>query len=511
MRFFLRTTVVAAHNVRGGTPPRAAELHHVDSELLTPLFLSRVQFGFVISFHILFPAFTIGLAHWLAFLEWRWLRTRDALWRDLYFFWLKIFAVSFGMGVVSGIVMSFQFGTNWAVLSERAGAILGPLLSYEVLTAFFLEATFLGVMLFGWKKVSHRMHFFATCMVALGTLLSTFWIISANSWMQTPQGYTIVNGMFEPSSWSQIVFNPSFPYRLAHMVLAAFITTCFVIGGVSAWYLVRGVHVAAGKRMLKLAVAFAAIAVPLQILAGDLHGLNVGEHQPVKLAAMEAHWHDDGKDQGVPLVLFALPDQDGERNRYEVAIPRLGSLILTHSWDGKIQPLTAVPASERPPVAPVFWAFRVMVGLGVLMLLLTLASLWGWWRGWLFESGKWSTRVVLQSWRLLSPAGFIALLAGWYVVEIGRQPYVIYGLLRTSEAVSPNIEAAAVLASLVIYATTYAIIFGAGIWYMLKMIRRGPLPHEPPPEPGNGHKTAARPLSVGDRDDDANAATEVSP
>src|SRR5688500_6173259 len=286
------------------------------------------------------------------------------------------------MGVVSGIVMSFQFGTNWAVLSEKAGNILGPLLSYEVLTAFFLEASFLGVMLFGWKRVSDRLHFLATCMVALGTLISTFWIISANSWMQTPQGYTLdAHGVFHPADWWAIVFNPSFPYRLAHMVLAAFLTTCFVIGGVSAWYLRRGVHVEASRKMLKLAVLFAAIAVPAQILAGDLHGLDVGEHQPVKLAAIEGHWHAEGEGEGVPLVLFALPNQDEARNDYEIAIPRLGSLVLTHSWDGEIQPLTAVPASERPPVAPVFWAFRIMVGLGTLMLVLTLWSLWAWRRG----------------------------------------------------------------------------------------------------------------------------------
>ena len=465
------------------------------------LLLSRIQFGFVISFHILFPAFTIGLANWLAFLEFRWLRTREPIWRDLYFFWVKIFAVSFGMGVVSGIVMSFQFGTNWAVLSERAGNILGPLLSYEVLTAFFLEATFLGVMLFGWKRVSHKLHFFATCMVALGTLISTFWIISANSWMQTPQGYTLLDGVFMPDSWWAIVFNPSFPYRLAHMVLAAFITTCLVIGGVSAWYLRRGVHVEEGKLMLKWAVLFAAIAVPAQILVGDLHGLNVGEHQPVKLAAMEAHWHSAGEGEGVPLVLFGLPNETAERNDYEIAIPRLGSVILTHSWDGEIQPLSAVPADQRPPVAPVFWAFRVMVGLGVAMLLLAWTSLWAWRRGWLFES-----RWLLDGWRLLSPTGFIALLAGWYVVEIGRQPWVVYGLLRTSEAVSPNIQAAAVLGSLITFAIAYAIIFGAGIWYLLGMVRKGPQPHEPAPDTEDGDKTPARPLSVGDRDDAEGAA-----
>lgn len=457
------------------------------------LLLSRIQFGFVISFHILFPAFTIGLASWLAFIEWRWLRTRDDLWRDLYFFWLKIFAVSFGMGVVSGIVMSFQFGTNWAVLSERAGNILGPLLSYEVLTAFFLEATFLGVMLFGWRKVSDGLHFFATCMVALGTLISTFWIISANSWMQTPQGYAIdARGWFVPVDWWAIVFNPSFPYRLAHMVLAAFITTCLVIGGTSAWYLRRGVHAAAASRMLRHAVAFAAIAVPLQILAGDLHGLNVGEHQPVKLAAIEAHWHDAAPGAGTPLVLFALPDQQGERNDYELAVPRLGGLILKHEWDGTIQPLAAVPPEERPPVAPVFFAFRVMVGLGVLMLVLALASLWAWRRGTLERS-----RRLLDFWRWMSPTGFIALLAGWYVVEIGRQPYVVYGLLRTSEAVSPNIAAAAVLSSLLVYALAYAVIFGAGIWYLRKLLLVGPV-KQPPKDTRGGGKTPARPLSLPD-------------
>ena len=473
------------------------------------LLLSRIQFGFVISCHILFPALTIGLASWLAFIEYRWLRTRDALWRDLYFFWLKIFAVSFGMGVVSGIVLSFQFGTNWAVLSERAGNILGPLLSYEVLTAFFLEASFLGVMLFGWKRVSHNLHFFATCMVALGTLISTFWIISANSWMQTPAGYTIVNGadgigIFEPASWWDIIFNPSFPYRLAHMVLAAFITTCFVIGGVGAGY-VRGggVHVAAGKRMLKHAVVFAAIAVPVQVFVGDLHGLNVGEHQPIKLAAMEAHWENHGEGEGVPLVLFAVPNEKEERNDYEIAIPKLGSLVLTHSIDGEIQPLKSVPASERPPVKPVFYAFRVMVGLGLAMLALVLASLWAWRRKRLFESA-----LVLNGWRAMTLSGFVALLAGWYVVEIGRQPYVIYGLLRTAEAVSTNVAAGSVLASLIVFVVVYLTVFGAGVWYLHKLVRKGPLPHEPAPDTDEGEKTPARPLSMGNNSPDT-AITEA--
>jgi cytochrome d ubiquinol oxidase subunit I len=338
-------------------------------------------------------------------------------------------------------------------------------------------------------------------MVALGTLISTFWIIAANSWMQTPQGYTLApDGTFLPADWVAIIFNPSFPYRLAHMVLAAFITTCFVIGGVSAWYLRRGVHAAAARRMLVHAMAFAAIAVPLQIVAGDLHGLNVGEHQPTKLAAIEAHWHDEAPGAGVPLVVFALPNQQAERNDYEVAVPRLGSVVLTHSWNGTIRPLTAVPREERPPVAPVFFAFRAMVGLGVLMLLLTLSSLWAWRRGTLFAS-----RWLLDGWRWLSPAGFLALLCGWWVVEIGRQPYVVYGLLRTSEAVSPNIVAAAVLSSLVVYALVYAVIFGAGIWYLRKLLDIGPV-KQPPKDTRGGEKTPARPLSVPDEPVDTGAA-----
>ncbi len=466
------------------------------------LMLSRIQFGFVISFHILFPAFTIGLASWLMFLEGCWLRTREQAWLDLYRFWVKVFAISFGMGVVSGIVMSFQFGTNWAVLSERAGSILGPLLSYEVLTAFFLEAGFLGVMLFGQNKVRPVVHFFCTCMVALGTLISTFWIIAAISWMHTPQGHSLVNGVFAPADWSAIIFSPSMPYRLAHMVLAAFITTCFVIGGVAAWHLRRNTHPALAARMLKLAVAFGAIAVPLQVLVGDQHGLNTLKHQPTKVAAMEAHWEEGPPGAGVPLILFAVPRQAEARNDYEIAIPRLGSLILTHTLDGEIPPLTAVPADERPPVAPVFYAFRVMVGLGVLMLLVVAASAFAWWRGWLLRSP-----ILLNAWRVLSPAGFVALVAGWWVTEIGRQPWVVYGLLRTSDAVSPNITAPQVAASLAGYASVYAIVFGAGIWYLYRLLKKGPQPHEAPPEPQGGLKTPARPLSAAGEADIATGGT----
>ena len=457
------------------------------------LLLSRLQFVWVIAWHILLPAFTVGLACYIATLEVLWWWKKDDVYRRLSAYWIKIFAVSFGMGVVSGIVMPFQFGTNWSRFSDAAASVIGSLMAYEVLTAFYLEAAFLGVLLFGRKLVPQWAHVFSAVMVALGTLMSSFWILAVNSWMQTPQGFSIdAQGVFQPESWWAIVFNPSFPYRLAHMVLAAFITTCFVIGGVSAWYLRRGVHVEAGKRMLKHAVAFAAIAVPLQVFVGDLHGLNVGEHQPVKLAAMEAHWRSEPPGHGVPLILFAVPNEREERNDYEVAIPKLGSLILTHTLDGDIQPLTAVPREERPPVAPVFYAFRIMVGLGMAMLLLTLASLWAWKRKTLFTS-----RWLLAGWRVLAPSGFIALLAGWYVVEIGRQPYVVYGLLRTADAVSPNIVAAAVLSSLVVYAVAYAFVFGAGIWYLQKLLRKGPV-KQPPKDTEGGEKTPARPLSLPD-------------
>ncbi|NMI16408.1 cytochrome ubiquinol oxidase subunit I [Xanthomonas hortorum] len=455
------------------------------------LLLSRIQFGFVIAFHVLFPAFTIGLSSLLAFLEWRWLRTRLPVWRELYFFWQKIFAVSFGMGVVSGIVMAFQFGANWPELSRIAGSVIGPLLSYEVLTAFFLEASFLGVMMFGWGRISERLHFFATCMVALGTLFSTFWILSSNSWLQTPAGYEVVDGIVHPQDWLQIIFNPSFPYRLAHMALGSFITTCFVVGAVGAWYLHRGVHRESGLRMLKLAVAFAAITVPLQIFVGDMHGLNTLKHQPMKIAAIEAHWHDEEQGKGFPLVLFALPNAQAEHNDYEVAIPRLGSVLLTHSLDGSIAPLTSVPAADRPPVTPVFFAFRIMVGVGSLMLLVAWVSAFAWWRGKLLQ---W--RWMLATWRWMLPSGFIALVSGWFVTEMGRQPYVVYGLLRTADAVGPQSTLMTAI-SLTVYVAGYAFVFGWGIWYLVKIGKIGPTPHDAP-QLDHGEHTPARPLSAAD-------------
>jgi cytochrome d ubiquinol oxidase subunit I len=400
---------------------------------------------------------------------------------------LKIFAISFGLGVVSGIVMSFQFGTNWAELSTRAGNILGPLLAYEVLTAFFLEATFLGVMLFGWRRVSPKLHFIATCMVALGTLISTFWILAANSWMQTPAGYEIRDGVFYAKDWLQVIFNPSFPYRLVHMTLAAFITTCFVIGGISATYLLRNRHREAAELMLKLAISFAAITVPLQILAGDLSGLSVYEHQPAKLAAIEGHWETH---RGAPLILFAWPDQQTASNSMEVSVPKLGSVIITHSLDGEIKGLKEFPREDRPPMAPVFFAFRTMVGIGTLMLALVVLSAFGWRSGKLFTS-----KPLLRAWMVMTPAGFVAVLAGWYTTEIGRQPFVVYGLLRTAHAASA-IDAGSVITSLVAFASVYLFVFISGSWYLLKLLRKGPQPvTEQPLRPD---KTPQRPLCVPD-------------
>ena len=439
-----------------------------------PLLLSRIQFGFVVSFHILFPAFTIGIASWLAFLEWRWLRTRETVWRDLYVFWLKIFAVSFGMGVVSGIVMSFQFGTNWSVFSEKAGNIIGPLLSYEVLTAFFLEATFLGVMLFGMKRVSEKMHFLATCMVALGTLISTFWIISANSWMQTPAGYEIIDGVFHPADWWAVIFNPSFPYRLTHMVMAAFLTTCFVIGGVSAAYLLRGQHRDAATRMLKLSVVFGAIVVPLQILAGDMHGLNTLEHQPAKVMAMEGHY--ESHPDGAPLILFGIPNSAEKRIDYAVEVPKASSLILKHDLNAPLAGLDTIPDDREPPVPVIFWSFRVMVGIGFAMLGLGLWSLVARMRKRLYD-WSWLHRAAV----LMGPSGFVAVTAGWITTEVGRQPYTVYGHMLTAQSASP-LAAPAVAASLIAFVIVYFAVFGAGAWYILHLMHKPAGPHESEPE-----------------------------
>ncbi len=452
-----------------------------------PLLLSRLQFAFVVSFHILFPAFTIGLANYLAMLEALWLKTGNEKYRELFRFWVKIFAVSFAMGVVSGIVMSFQFGTNWSRFSAATGNILGPLMSYEVLTAFFLEAGFLGIMLFGWERVGKGLHFFATVMVALGTLMSTFWILSANSWMHTPAGYVLKDGVFYADNWLAIIFNPSFPFRLVHMTLAVFLTTAFVIAGVSAWYLRRGQSVEHAKVMFVMAMGFISIVTPLQILAGDFHGLNTGEYQPAKLAAMEAHWDSD--EVPVPFVLFALPDQQQEENRFELAIPYAGSLVLTHRLDGAVPGLKDFPKDERPPVAITFWAFRVMLAMGFLMLFIGFYGIYLYRRGELY-----STSWFLRLCTLATPIGFIAVISGWITAEVGRQPYVVYGLLRTADAHSP-VAGGSVAASLAGFIVVYSIIFGAGIYYLVKLVRRGVEAHAAHETP---YKRPARPLSLPD-------------
>ena len=455
---------------------------------LDPVLLSRLQFAFVMSFHILFPAFTIGLASWLAMLEALWLKTGKQQFIQLYHFWLKIFAVSFGMGVVSGIVMSFQFGTNWSRFSEATGNILGPLMSYEVMTAFFLEAGFLGIMLFGEKRVGKKIHFLATLMVAIGTLISTFWILSANSWMHTPAGYEIRDGIFYAKDWVAIIFNPSFPYRLTHMVLAAFITTAFVVAGISAWYLHQSRVVAQAKLMFAMAVGFITIVAPLQIIAGDFHGLNVGKYQPAKLAAMEGHW--ETAEVPVPLILFAVPDVKEERNWLALEIPYLGSLILTHELNGKITGLKDFKQADRPPVAIVFWAFRIMVGLGFLMLFVGAYGLYLYWRGRLYTT-LWYQKLCMA----MTPAGFIAVLAGWITAEVGRQPYVVYGLMRTIDAASP-VPATSIMISLIGFVLVYATVFGAGTYYLLKLIQKGPAAAEA--ETATVFKSAARPLSFPD-------------
>ena len=432
-----------------------------------PLLLSRIQFGFTVAFHILFPAFTIGLASWLVVLEAQWLRTKDEIYRNLYRFWVKIFAVSFGLGVVSGVVMSYQFGTNWSVFSDFAGSVIGPVIGYEVLTAFFLEASFLGIMLFGWKKVGDRLHFFATCMVAVGTLISAFWILSANSWMQTPAGFEIVDGRAVPTDWLAIVFNPSFPYRFAHMVTAAYLTTAFAVAGMAAWMLLRNRQSRGARLSLSMALWFAVVFAPVQILFGDLHGLNVAEYQPAKLAAMEGHW-ENRPGEAVPLVVFGWPDEAGERNLYAVEIPHLSSLIITHSWDGQFPALTEFAEEDRPPVAIVFWSFRIMVAIGFLMLGLGLWSLVLRWRRRLAES-----RIFLYACMGMLPSGFIAVLTGWITAEVGRQPWVVYGLLRTADAVSP-ISGGSVAFSLTLFVVVYAIVFGFGTYYLIRLLARGP-------------------------------------
>ena len=456
---------------------------------LDPIFLSRVQFAFVVAFHILLPALTVGLASFIVLLEGLHLVKHDPMYLRLSVFWTRIFAVSFGMGVVSGIVMPFQFGTNWSRFSESGANIFGPLLAYEGMVAFFLESGFLGILLFGRKLVPPWAHFFAALMVALETLFSSFWILAFNSWMQTPQGHVLTDGRFLPESWLAIIFNPSFPYRLMHTVTGFYLTTAFAVLGVTAWHLKRGQHVVESQRVLSMTVTFIAIFVPVQVVLGDLHGLNTLEHQPVKVAAMEGLWETQSR---APAVLFAIPDEAREQNHLEIAIPGFASVYLTHSRDGVVPGLKSAVAGDRPPVAPVFFGFRVMVGIGLLMLAVAIWGLWLRWRDRLF-----TTRAYLNACIAMLPAGFIAVLAGWTVTEVGRQPWIVYGLMRTRDAVTPSVTGGDVLVSLLLYLIVYAVVFGAGIFYMAKVARGGP-PSEVELRDAKLAERPARPLSAVD-------------
>ncbi|MDK8871953.1 cytochrome ubiquinol oxidase subunit I [Paracoccus sp. SSJ] len=448
-------------------------------EHLDAVILARVQFAFTVSFHFVFPAFSIGLASYLMVLEALWLRTGRGVYANLFRYWLKIFAVVFGMGVVSGVVMSYQFGTNWSVFSEKAGPVIGPLMAYEVMTAFFLEAGFLGVMLFGMNKVGKGLHFLATCMVALGTMISATWILAVNSWMQTPAGHLInEQGQFVPGpSWWAIVFTASFPYRLVHTVIAAYLTTALAVGGVGAWHLLRDRANPGARKMFSMAMWMAAVVAPIQIFVGDAHGLNTLEHQPAKILAVEGHY--EPSPDGASLFLFGIPDSEARRVDYAIEVPKLGSLILKHDPNAPLPGLNDFPREDWPPVGIVFWSFRIMVGLGFAMLGLGLWSLWARWRGTLYD-WRWLHRAAL----VMGPSGFVAVIAGWITTEVGRQPFTVYGLMRTAESHSP-LAAPAVAASLIAFVVVYFFAFGAGIYYLLRLMAKPPQPGEtqPPSRP----------------------------
>ena len=442
----------------------------------TALLLARIQFAFTVSFHFIFPSFSIGLASYLAVLEGLWLKTGKALYLDLFRYWLKIFAIVFAMGVVSGIVMSYQFGTNWSVFSDKTGGVLGPLMAYEVLTAFFLEAGFLGVMLFGMNKVGKGLHFAATLMVAIGTLISAFWILSANSWMHTPTGHVLTaDGRFEPGpDWLAIIFNPSFPYRLTHTVIASYLTTAFVVGAVGAWHLLKDSANPQARKMFSMAMWMAALVAPVQIFVGDQHGLNTYKHQPAKVMALEGHYESHA--DGAPLYIFGIPNDREQRLDYAVGIPKVGSLLLEHRWDAPMAGLDTIPDEDQPPAAIIFWSFRIMVGIGLLMLGLGLWSLWARYRRRLYES-----RALHRSALAMGPSGFVAVIAGWITTEVGRQPFTVYGLLRTADSVSP-LAAPAVATSLLAFVIVYFAVFGVGTWYILRLMSQRPHVAEAQPE-----------------------------
>ncbi len=450
---------------------------------LDPVLLARIQFAFTVTFHIIFPSFTIGLSAYIATLGVMWLRTDKERYHRLMRFWTKIFAVSFAMGVVSGIVLSYQFGTNWSRFSVVAGNVVGPLIGYEVLTAFFLEATFLGILLFGFNRVPRSLYVFSAAVVAAGTAMSAFWILAANSWMQTPVGHEMRNGVAIPVDWLTIIFNPSFPYRFAHMLNAAYLTTGFVVLAVGARYLLQGKHIEDARTMMRMGLWLMAILAPLQLFIGDQHGLNTLKYQPIKIAAIEAHW--DGSKPGA-LVLFAWPDEKAEKNLYEIAIPFGASLILRHDPYGLFPGLKSVPPQDRPPVLNVFFGFRIMAGIGFYMIAAALFGVFLWWRGTLWET-RWYLRIVSWTWW----SGFVAVIAGWVVTESGRQPWLIHGILRTADAISP-VPAASLLGTLALFVVCYGIVFSMGIYYINRLINKGPEDRVIDPEDG----VPSRPLSA---------------
>ncbi len=437
--------------------------------------LSRLQWAWVIAWHIMLPAFTVGLASYIAVLEGLYFFTGRDIWLRISGFWTRIFAVSFGMGVVSGIIMPFQFGTNWSRFTDATADVLSPLMAYEGLTAFFLEASFLGVLLFGRRLVPTWAHFFAALMVAFGTLLSSFWILATNSWRQTPQGYELIDGRFEPADWIAIIFNPSFPYRLFHNVTAFYITTAFVVMGVGAWLLRRARAADDARMMIRMALDLLIILVPLQIFLGDQHGLNTLEYQPAKLAAIEGLYDTA---QPAPLTLFGIPDDAAATMRDAIEIPGLGSLILTHSWTGAVKGLKEWPAAQRPPVAAPFIAFRVMVGIGVIMLFVAAAG-----QALRLRRRLWDAVWFLRLCQWVAPLGFVAVIAGWTTTEVGRQPWTVYGLLRTADSISPSLTGTDVAVSLALYAVVYLIMFPTGLAFMAGLVRRGPQPQELETEP----------------------------
>lgn len=442
------------------------------------LILSRLQFAFTMGYHILWPAFTIGLAWFIVFLGAAWLRTRNPVWQQLQRFWIRVFSLAFGMGVVTGVVISYQLGLNWSAYARATANVIGPLFVLEVLTAFFLEAGFVGIMLFGREKVGDTLHFAACLIVATGTVISAFWIISANSWMQTPQAFTTTaDGQFVATSFWGVVFTPSMPYRFAHMVTASFVTGSFVVAGVSAFWLWRGRvgDQAAARAAFSVSLWLAVILVPLQLEIGDQHGQNTRKYQPIKLAAIEARWDTASR---VPLTLIAWPNEQQQRNDYALDVPVLGSIVLTHSLDGTVQGLKSVPAADRPPVVPVFFAFRIMVGCGLALLALAFTGLLLRWRGRLYDT-RWYQYACMAG----VPLGFIATLAGWTITEVGRQPWVVYGHLRTADAVSP-LATGSVASSLGVALILYNLLLLGFFWYAGRMVFRGPADLSPMPPVG---------------------------